>query len=160
MALQTTVNKQLAAGMEGEFYDNSPRRVTTYVGRATDDANVKIGIAFTSTDTEGQAQAGGDGVFLGIAVSPKEYATYSNFNATLELPDGIAVQLCTFGHIYVRVAGDVEIGNAAYYNTETGVIIGDDSGTDLSTDGYVEIKNSSFKSAAASGEIAKLELGN
>ena len=32
MNLQNTVNKQLAIGMEGEFYDNSPRRVTTYKG--------------------------------------------------------------------------------------------------------------------------------
>ena len=42
MALQTTVNKELAIGMEGEFYDDSPRRLST------DDANAKIGVAFTS----------------------------------------------------------------------------------------------------------------
>lgn len=159
MALQSTVNKQLAAGMEGEFYDNSPRRVTTYAGYGTQSADAKIGAAFTlDALKEGKANVGGSGVFAGIAVNPKEYATYNNFNATLVIPSGVAVQLCTFGHIYVRVAADTTAGQVAFFSTTDGSIKGGTAGATV--EGFVEIKNSSFKSAAASGKIAKLELGN
>lgn len=158
MALQTTVNKELAIGMEGEFYDDSPRRVTTYKGKKTDSANMKIGVAFTSVTAEDEAQVGGAGRFLGIAVNPKEYARYNNFNATMEIPDGVAVQLCTFGHILVKVAGDTTAGQVAFYSTTDGTIKGGTAGATVS--GFVEIKNSSFQTSALSGKIAKLELGN
>lgn len=275
MALQTQVNKELALGMAGEFYDDSPRRVTTYkgfgtkpvkatgtltassTGPANNDTvtigvqtytfktspasaydvalgtstatalenlakaingelegtpknvlvtasatsttvvvtaieagtdgnsiattetganlafggvtlsggvtavNAKIGVAYTSLDAVDEAKVGGSGVFLGIAVNPKEYARYNNFEATMEIPNGVGVQLCTFGHILVRVVGNVSIGQAGYFNTSTGEIKGATAGTDLSGSGFTEIKNSKFiiKSALAT-EIAVLELGN
>jgi len=275
MALQKTVNKELAVGMAGEFYDDSPRRVTTYKGfgvkpvKATgtltasstgaanndtvtigyqtytfktspanayevavgdtvaaslanladaingdlegtpknvfvtatststtvvltaieagtgansvpttetgtnlafggatlsggvDAVNATIGVAYTSLTAADEAGVGGSGVFLGIAVNPKEYATYNNFNATMEVPNGIGVQLCTFGRIFVRVVGNVSIGQAAFFNTSTGEIKGAAAGTDLSGSGFTEIKNSKFiVKAALATEIAVLELGN
>jgi hypothetical protein len=282
MALQTTVNKQLAKGMEGEFYDNSPRRVRTYRLVGTDEVvkakatltttgnfsandtvtvgvqtytfkaepssayevllgasaaasltnlekaingtgtagttygtgtaanalctaaatsttlvvtaknpgyegnsiavaetgsassfsgetlsggsavvNAKIGLAYTSNGTEGEAIVGGSGVFLGIAVNPKEFAIYNNFAPSMVLPNGTAGQLCTFGHVFVRVTADISIGQAAYFNTTTGEIKGATAGTDLSGSGFTEIKNSRFvEEAVTAGKIAKLELGN
>lgn len=275
MALQTQVNKELALGMAGEFYDDSPRRVTTYkgfgakpvkatgtltassTGPANNDTvtigvqtytfktspasayevevgdtvakslenlakaingelegtpknvlvtasatsttvvvtaieagadgnsivttetgtnlafggatlsggvtavNAKIGVAYTSLDAVDEAKVGGSGVFLGIAVNPKEYVRYNNFEATMEIPDGVGVQLCTFGRVLVKVVGNVSIGQAGYFNTTTGEIKGANAGTDLSSTGFTEIKNSKFiiKSALAT-EIAVLELGN
>lgn len=275
MTLQNTVNKKLAIGMEGEFYDNSPRRVTTYKGfgvkpvKATgtltasstgaadsdtvtigyqtytfkttpttayqvkveatvaatlanladaingdlegtpknvfvtadststtvvltaieagtaansvpttetgtnlafggatlsggvDAVNAKIGVAYTSATDPAEAGVGGSGTFLGIAVNPKEYIRYNNFNATLQVPNGTAVQLCTFGRVLVRVVGNVSIGQAGYFNTSTGEIKGAAAGTDLSGSGFTEIKNSKFIiKAALATEIAVLELGN
>lgn len=276
MALQTQVKKELALGMAGEFYDDSPRRVTTYKGFGTkpvkatgtftttgtftanetitigvqtykfvasasnpyefDDGeanntatalanlaklvngevegtpknvlvsasatsttlvvtaieagaggnsiattetctnasfggttlsggvtavNAKIGVAYTSLTAEDEAKVGGSGVFLGIAVNPKEYIRYNNFEATMEVPNATAVQLCTFGRVLVKVVGNVSIGQAGYFNTSTGEIKGANAGTDLSGSGFTEIKNSKFiiKSALAT-EIAVLELGN
>ena len=280
MALQTTVNKQLAVGMEGEFYDNSPRRVRTArlvgtgevvkakatltttgnftandtvtvgvqtykfvasptnaydVDLGTDAAtslsnlekainasgtagteyaagtlknalctatatsttlvvtaiepgyegnsiavaetgsacsfdgetlsggsavvNAKIGLAYTSNGTEGEAVVGGSGVFMGIAINPREYANYNNFAASMVLPNGTAGQLRTFGHIFVRVSADVSMGQAAFYNTTDGTIKGGTAGSSVT--GHVEIKNSKFVDIAVSaGKIAKLELGN
>ena len=273
MALQQTVNKELALGMAGEFYDDSPRRVTTYKGFGTKEVkatgtftttgsfsasetitigvqtytfvasspsgyqftgastaealtnlaklingevegvpanvlasasatsttlaitakeagaggnsiattetctnasfggatlsggvtavNAKIGVAYTSLTDASEAGVGGSGVFLGIAVNPKEYARYNNFNATMEIPNGVAVQLCSFGRVLVRVSDTISIGQAGYFNTTTGEIKGATAGTDLSGSGFTEIKNSKFivKSALAT-EIAVLELGN
>mgnify|MGYP003292592714 CR=1 FL=1 len=121
--------------------------------------NAKIGLAYTSNGTEGEAIVGGSGVFMGIAVNPKEYAIYNNFAASMVLPNGTAGQLCTFGHIFVRVTADVSKGQAAFYNTTDGTIKGGTAGSSVA--GHVEIKNSKFEDIAVSaGKIARLELGN
>lgn len=124
-----------------------------------DAVNAKIGVAYTTNGTEGEAVVGGNGVFLGVAVNPKEYIRYNNFNATMEIPNGITVQLCTFGHIFVKVADTVSVGQAGYFNTSTGAIKGATAGTDLSGSSYTEIKYSKFLTAANAGDIAVLELG-
>lgn len=125
----------------------------------TEDAPAKIARAFTYSDVEGKAVIGGSGVFAGIAVNPKEYAIYNNFNASLVLPNGVAGQLCTFGHINVRVTADVTIGQAAFYSNADGSIKGGTAGSSIS--GYTEIKNSKFVEInALAGKIARLELGN
>jgi hypothetical protein len=125
----------------------------------TAEAPAKIARAFTYTDVEGKAVIGGTGVFAGIAVNPKEYAMYNNFNASLVLPNGVAGQLCTFGHIFVRVTADISVGQAAFFSNTDGSIKGATAGTSVS--GYTEIKNSKFvEVAVTAGKIAKLELGN
>lgn len=124
-----------------------------------DGVNAKIAVAYTSNGTEGEAQVGGAGVFMGIAVNPKEYIRYNNFEATMEVPNGVAVQLCTFGHILVKVVDSVSVGQAAFFNTSTGEIKGGTAGTSI--DSFTEIKNSKFiEKAAAAGEIAILQLGD
>ena len=121
--------------------------------------NAKIGVAYTSATDPAEAGVGGSGTFLGIAVNPKEYIRYNNFAATLQVPNGTAVQLCTFGRVLVRVVGNVSIGQAGYFNTSTGEIKGATAGTDLSGSGFTEIKNSKFIiKAALATEIAVLEL--
>ena len=76
----------------------------------------------------------------------------------MEIPSGVAVQLCTFGHILVKVAGDTTAGQVAFFSTTDGTIKGGTAGATVS--GFVEIKNSIFKTSATSGKVAKLELGN
>lgn len=265
MALQKTVNKELAIGTVGEFYDNSPRVVNAFIGRkniatqavkatgtltatanfsasetvtvgsktytfgssegqvavgadlATSLANLAAAInkdgevvavatattialtaaeygtagnsiattetatnasfggatlsggvnevvydgaiakAYTYATTAGEAQVGGSGLFAGIAVNPKEYAIYNNFNPTLAIPDGIGVSLCTFGHLLVKSATAVTIGQAAFFSTADGSIISGTAGSSISN--YIEIKNSKFIiQNAAAGSVAILEL--
>lgn len=68
----------------------------------------------------------GTGIFAGILVSPKEHAllgtSADTLGASLAIPAGKAGSLCTMGHIIVRVAGAVAIGDQAQYNTTTGAI--------------------------------------
>ena len=122
-----------------------------------DAAEAKIGRAFTYSDVEGKAVIGGSGVFAGIAVNPKEYAIYNNFNASLVLPNGVSGQLCTFGRIFVRVTANVSVGQAAFYSNTDGSIKGATSGSSVS--GYTEIANSMFtdRDVLANG-IAVLQL--
>lgn len=162
----TVVVTAIEAGADGNSIATTEAGTNLAFGGATlsggvTSVNAKIGVAYTSLDAVDEAKVGGSGVFLGIAVNPKEYIRYNNFEATMEIPNGVGVQLCTFGHILVRVVGNVSIGQAGFFNTSTGEIKGATSGTDLSGSGFTEIKNSKFiiKSALAT-EIAVLELGN
>lgn len=123
----------------------------------SDEVTAKIGVAFTF-NAEGEAKVGGTGVFMGIAVNPEDYAIYNNFNPTMEIPSGIAGQLCTFGHILVKVTDSVTVGQVAFYNNNDGTIKGGTAGASVA--GYTEIKNSKFINFnAGANEIAVLELG-
>lgn len=162
----TVVVTAIEAGTDGNSIATTETCTNASFGGATlsggvTSVNAKIGVAYTSLTAEDEAKVGGSGVFLGIAVNPKEYIRYNNFESTMEIPNGVAVQLCTFGRIFVKVSGNVSIGQAGYFNTTTGEIKGATAGTDLSGSGFTEIKGSKFiiKSALAT-EIAVLELGN
>lgn len=123
----------------------------------TDEVKAKIGVAFTF-NAEGEARVGGTGVFMGIAVNPEDYAIYNNFNPTMEIPSGIAGQLCTFGHILVKVTDSITVGQVAFYNNNDGTIKGGTAGASVA--GYTEIKNSKFINFnAGANEVAVLELG-
>lgn len=162
----TVVVTAIEAGADGNSIATTETGTNLAFGGATlsggvTAVNAKIGVAYTSLSAEDEAGVGGTGVFLGIAVNPKEYIRYNNFEATMEIPNGVAVQLCTFGRVLVKVVGNVSVGQAGYFNATTGEIKGANAGTDLSGTGFTEIKNSKFivKSALAT-EIAVLELGN
>lgn len=162
----TVVITAIEAGADGNSIATTETCTNASFGGATlsggvTAVNAKIGVAYTSLTAEDEAGVGGTGTFLGIAVNPKDYVRYNNFEATMEVPNATAVQLCTFGRVLVKVVGNVSIGQAGYFNTTTGEIIGATAGTNLSGSGYTEIKNSKFiiKSALAT-EIAVLELGN
>lgn len=162
----TVVVTAREAGADGNSIATTETGTNLAFGGATlsggvTSVNAKIGVAYTSLTAEDEAKVGGSGVFLGIAVNPKDYVRYNNFEATMEIPNGVGVQLCTFGRVLVKVVGNVSIGQAGYFNTSTGEIKGATAGTDLSGSGFTEIKNSKFiiKSALAT-EIAVLELGN
>lgn len=124
-----------------------------------DGVNAKIGVAYTSTDNNAEAVIGGNGIFLGIAINPKEYTRFDNLKATLEIPNGTAVQLCSFGRIFVQVSDSISVGQTAFFNKLTGEIKGATAGS--SVEGFTEIKNSKFIiQDALATEVAVLELGN
>ena len=119
--------------------------------------NPKVARAFTYLENEGEAGVGGTGLFAGLLVEPKGFARYNNFAPTMEVSDGVAGQLCTFGHVLVDVADAVSIGQTAFFSQADGSIIGGTAGSSISN--YTEIKNSKFVFfAAAAGETAVLEL--
>ncbi len=159
---QTKVNQELAAGVVGEYADVSPRREAGYILLSNGDVLPTIACAFTiSTDTEGAALIGGDGVFAGVLVNPKQFANYQGLNATLEVPSGLQGGLCTFGHIYVKPATAFEIGYVAAFDTTTGAISAYASDSDVPASGYTLIENARFIEYAGEADtVAVLELGN
>lgn len=130
MSFQKTINQFLAAGVAGEYADDSPRREAGYILLAqrdalNDDAITalpKFACAFTHTENDGEAVVGGTGEFAGILVNPKAYVNHANLNASLELPDGSQGGLCTMGHVFVKSATAFAPGYVAAYANATGVI--------------------------------------
>ena len=128
MAFQTQINQFLAAGIEGEYADDSPRRETGYILKGQKDGGDNITAyptfarAFTHTENDGEAVVGGTGVFAGILVNPKMYVNKANLNASLALPDGAQGGLCTMGHVFVKSATAFAPGYVAAYANSTGVI--------------------------------------
>lgn len=107
-----------------------------------------IARAYTLAE-EGKVRMGGNGVFAGIAVSPKEYALRGGLTPSMALANGTAVSIADMGHIVVLVKDAVSIGNPAYYDQTTGKI---------GTSG-VEIKGSKFVFYnAEAGGLAVVEL--
>lgn len=80
-----------------------------------------IARAYTLAE-EGKVRMGGNGVFAGIAVSPKEYALRGGLTPSMALANGTAVSIADMGHIVVQVKETVSIGQAACYDQTTGKI--------------------------------------
>lgn len=151
---QTTVNKKLAFGVPGDFYDaDSPRRVDpkTVSGGG-------IGLFYTVDTTDpSKAVLGGTGVLAGIAVNSKEYIV-NGLSASTAFRDGDKAQICSMGRIVMQLETPVTVGMAAYYNTTTGVI---EAAAPASTfEGWVEIPGSMFVEVnALANELSVLQLG-
>lgn len=117
MALQKEVRTTQAFGVPGEFYDTTPRRVTSYAleGKAI------IARACTLGGSEGRIKMGGEGTFAGILMSPKQHVRPgTEFVATLELPAETQVEAASGGRVIVTLASAAEPGNAVVYDTTTG----------------------------------------
>ena len=117
--------------------------------------------AFTqSSQGNGYAQLGGNGLFAGVLVNPKMYANYMNLAATLTLPSGSQGGLCTFGHIYVQPTTAYAIGNIAAFDPATGAINAYVN-AEAVPEGFVTIQNAQFiKYSGDANTVAVLELGN
>ena len=158
MAFQTSVNTKLAVGVVGDFYDESPRRTDPYtIASSTAGA---IGLAYTVDSTDpSKVNLGGEGVFAGIAVNSKEQALKGGLSASMSFKQYDEAEICSMGRIWLSIAGDVAVGNVAYFNKTTGAIIADASGE--THEGYTEIAGSKFilvKGASAEPMVV-LQLG-
>lgn len=151
---QTTVNKKLAFGVPGSFYDaDSPRRVDPKTVSAGG-----IGLFYTVDTTDpSKAVLGGTGVLAGIAVNTKEYIV-NGLSASTAFRSGDEAQICSMGRIVLQLGSPVTVGMAAYYNTTTGEIVS--AAPSSSIEGYVEIPGSIFVEVnALANELSVLQLG-
>ena len=157
MAFQTSVNQKLAVGVPGDFYDESPRRTDPYTIVSSSAGSIAKAYTIDATDPS-KVVLGGSGVFAGIAVNSKEFAR-SGLGASLDFAQYDEAELCTMGRIWVSVAGDVTVGQAAYFNTTTGVIVAADSGETVAD--CTEIAGSKFILVGASSAepMCVLQLG-
>ena len=157
MAFQTSVNQKLAVGVPGDFYDESPRRTDPYTIASSSAGSIGKAYTIDSTDPS-KVNLGGSGVFGGIAINSKEFAR-SGLGASMDFAQYDECELCTMGRIWVSVAGDVAVGNAAYFNTTTGVITAAASGETI--EGSTEIAGSKFilVNASSTEPMCVLQLG-
>src|SRR5689334_20771637 len=115
-SFQSTVNIWSAAGVVGEMAFDGPTRVAPYNLYSAGTPNL-VGNAFTvssggnpepsgNSALAGTAAVGGTGVFAGILVNPKDYASYGTTGVngplapTLVLPDYSVGFLATMGYFW------------------------------------------------------------
>lgn len=132
MGFQNTVNVQLAFGVPGALYDDSPVRATPWTLNSAQASYNKIGAtAYTATtadpgdsSTSGVAAAGGTGQFVGVLANSKVYSTSGTtvgaLNPTTTLPNQTIGELVSMGHLIVSLPGPANIGDKVCYDQTTG----------------------------------------
>jgi len=133
--MQTQVNKNLANGVVGEFYDNSPKKVDTYILESGAVDNV-VGHAYTSS-SEGIAVAGGAGLFVGLLVNPKQYVNFNiGLGATNVVANSTQASLSKMGRVWADVGSTGNVGDSVYFDNTTGALGVGTAGT-----GQTQIEN-------------------
>lgn len=160
MPFQKTVNKELALGVPGNFYDVSPRRVSTFVSKANDTVLPAFGLACTVDGAA--AKVGGTGKFLGIFVDTHSVPLYGGLTPSVSVPAGTMLPVASFGRVLVKVGAAVTHDSSLpVYNTTTGEISGVAAGSSSAGAGYAFIPGAKFVfvDAAANG-TAILQLND
>lgn len=136
MPFQSTVNTYNALGIPGDIAFASPMKVQPYNLNSSAQAQT-IGFAFTvvnggdpdavnAAPNAGLARVGGTGVFAGILLNPKVYAstgvTGNPLGSSLNLPDNSVGQLMTEGFVNVALGNTAKVGDLVLYDTTTGAI--------------------------------------
>ena len=136
MGFQSTVNIYSALGVPGDLAFDGPIRSAPYTLNSSGTANY-IGYAYTVSDGAnpdpsgnspyaGTARVGGTGVFAGILVNSKEYASFGGddgpLSPTLALPDYSTGELLTMGYVFVELPGPADVGDQVFYNTTSGAL--------------------------------------
>jgi hypothetical protein len=120
---QSTINVNLAFGVVGELIQDGPQRVDSLTLDSTGGA---VGLAYTKSNSTGIASVGGTGVFAGILVNPKVYASRGVSGATLDptmtLPGNSQGEFLTMGTIVVSVTNAANIGDWIEFNQTTGAL--------------------------------------
>lgn len=137
---QNTVRINQTTGVIGEIILSGPSRAQPAILSSTAAANNVVGRAFRHvalSDTDVTADAAG--VFAGILVNPKVYATSGTSIGTLEptltLPNETEAEFLTMGMIIVDVTLDAttntrrQIGDEIYYQDTTGRLTSVQAGT-------------------------------
>lgn len=139
MAFQTQVFRIPGFGVAGDIFDDSPRRVESFMLNSPTPANNVFGRAFSILDSAqnpATVQSGnpsvpgvGPGVYVGVLVNSKSYplfgTTGSPLAPTLILPNGEVGQFMSMGCCVAYVtplASNGNIGDVVIYNQTTGAL--------------------------------------
>jgi hypothetical protein len=133
-AFQSTINIWSAGGVVGELAFDGPMRAAPYNLFSSGVPNL-VGNAYTVTSggnpepsgnsaIAGTAQVGGTGIFAGILINPKDYASFGTtggpLNPTMVLPDYSIGQLANMGFFWVNLPGPANVGDLVTYDPLTG----------------------------------------
>ena len=124
MSVQTTVVINQGLGVPGDIYADSPIRAQSYILKSADPINNVFGRAFTKV-AEGQAEAGGTGVFAGFLASPKEHASFGtaaggSLAPTLTLANEVTAAIVSMGTMVVTLPAPAALGDYVYFDLFTG----------------------------------------
>jgi hypothetical protein len=126
MTFQSTVRNDIASGVVGDIAFLGPLRSKSFILNSGDADNNVIGRAFTGTGTEGEAQAGGTGPFLGLLVNSKVYPSYGTIAGTLEptlaLANNQQAEIMGMGEAFVALPAAASAGDILLYATATGIL--------------------------------------
>lgn len=140
---QKVVPSQIGAGLPGELAFDGPYRAQPALIRSASAANNVFGRAFTfvsgatgswaagsagaSDPKAAVVEAGGNGAFAGILVSPKEHRNVGSggdpLAANYTLPNETMASFANEGSWWVQFAGAVEPGDAIYFHETTGALL-------------------------------------
>jgi hypothetical protein len=135
VGFQTVVNNGLSFGIPGESFLHGPHRALAYniIGAGP---HIIGATAYTQVaGSDGNATAGGTGVFVGILTNPKVFATAGTTSGalapTMTLPANTVAELCTMhtGLIVQLTNNASAIGDYVFYNTTTGALSSQTSAT-------------------------------
>lgn len=127
MAFQSTINSVLGLGVPGELFSDGPVRSRVYELDSADAAYNIIGATLFTIKSEGVAQAGGTGAFIGLLVNPKAYSSSGTsadgtLAPTLVLPNKVMAEIAKMGEFVVKLPAAAAIGDLVAYDTTTGAI--------------------------------------
>ncbi len=149
---QSTVRINQTTGIIGEIIRQGPTRAHPGILNSTSAANNVIGRAFNYLNSVSDSDVTADaaGVFAGILVNPKVYATAGDgvgaLNPTLVLPNETEVELLTMGIIIVDLSQvspenpSTIIGSDIWAEDATGILVGVASGLTIAAD-YTQVPN-------------------
>ena len=151
--MQTVIEKKLAFGVVGEFYDDTVKKVDTYLLNSDDNV---IGTAFTQV-SEGLATKGAAGLFVGLLVLPKQYVNYSSsLESTNSIPKGTQASISKTGRVVANVNGVAAVGDTVFFDNTTGLL-----GAGTAGAGQTQVPNCKvFYYAAEANGLCVLELFN
>lgn len=131
MPFQTTVATDIAFGVIGELYLDSPTRANPGILNSADATYNVIGRAFSYSadglNANAPIVAAGGTNFIGILANPKSYAaagTAANgtLAPTLTLRNGEVGEFVAMGDLNVYLDAAANIGDKVSYNTTTGAL--------------------------------------
>lgn len=123
---QATIRYDYAFGVPGEIRKDGPTRVNPGFIVSADATQNVIGRAFTKS-ASGIYSAGGTGVFGGILVNPKAYASAgasgSPLAPTLTLPNNTEGQFMGMGYVVAVLTNAAAlVGDVVIFNQATGAL--------------------------------------
>lgn len=151
---QTIVQTKQALGQPGDFYDDSPSRVTAYKLDCLDGDTQAIGLVFT-LDASGTPQLGGEGPLAGILCNPKALAR-QGLDASQAPRQGSIGELADKGRLIVLSGGAAKPGQTVLYKTSSGEI----AGTGSESSGLKTLPGAQFAIMDAEADaLAVIQLG-
>ncbi len=141
MPFQNTVRAEMAFGIPGELATSGPMRVAAWKIRSKKPN--RIGYAYTYL-SDGIAQVGGKGLFVGVLIHPKHYASCGTAEGplapTFDIQNEGTGELLTMGEIIISLDCAAEVGHIVTYDTTTGALSAVAAGGEIPT-GKAQIPN-------------------